>query len=140
MRGVSWEGREPASACSHLAHSPLPPRCSREPGMLWKQGERAGSEGSKLGARGASWGLPEAPGTQGPSITFGSLQLTPGTQGCSGSKGSELGVRGPSWEQEEPVGGFLRPMVVGTLKPSITFSSLPLLQLTPARSEVQATW
>ena len=51
VRGVSWEGGEPASACSHLAHSPLP-QCSRDPGMLWEQGEQAGSEGSKLGARG----------------------------------------------------------------------------------------
>ena len=41
VRGVSWEGGEPASACSHLAHSPLPP-------ML--QGSR-----DALGARGASW-------------------------------------------------------------------------------------
>ena len=33
-------------------------------------------------ARGASWGLPEAPGR---------------FQGCSGSKVSKLGVRGVSW-------------------------------------------
>ena len=49
---MCWEGGEPASACSHLAHSPLPPRGSRDPGMLWEQ----------AGARGASWGLPEANG------------------------------------------------------------------------------
>ena len=49
VRGVSWEGGRPASACSHLAHSPLPPRGSRDPGMLWKQGEQAGSKGSQLG-------------------------------------------------------------------------------------------
>ena len=67
---MCWEGGDPASACSHLAHSPLPPRGSRDPGMLWEQGE--------------------------------------------------------------PAGGFLRPMVVGTLKPSITFVSLPSLQLAPS--------
>ena len=67
VRGVSWEAGEPASACSHLAHSPLPPRGSRDPGILWEQGEQAGSDGSKLEARGVSWGLPEAPGRfQGP--------------------------------------------------------------------------
>ena len=96
VRGVSWEGGKPASACSHLAHSPLPPRGSRDPGMLWEQGEQAG-------------------------------------------------------EQGEPAGGFLRPMVVGTLKPSIAFVSLPSLQFAPARSQlapssfqvrsqVRATW
>ena len=64
---VSWEGGEWASAYSHLAHSPLPPRGSRDPGILWEQGEQAGSKRSKLGVRGASWGLPEAPGRfQGP--------------------------------------------------------------------------
>ena len=55
-RGVCWEGGKPASACSHLAHSPLPP--PEAPGT---QG-CSGSKGSKLGARGASWGLPEANG------------------------------------------------------------------------------
>ena len=30
--------------------------------MLWEQGEQAVSEGSKLGARGVSWGLPGALG------------------------------------------------------------------------------
>ena len=59
---MSSEGGEPASACSHLAHSLLPSRRSRDTGILWEQGEQAGSEGSKLGARGASWGLSEAPG------------------------------------------------------------------------------
>ena len=39
---------------------------------------------------------------------------------------------GASWEQGEPAGGFLRPMVVGTLKPSITFILLPSLQLAPS--------
>ena len=61
---MCWEGGEPASASSHLAHSPLPPQR----------------------------------------------------------------LQGPR-EQGEPAGGFLRPMVVGTLKPSITFVSLPSLQL-----------
>ena len=73
MRGVCWEGGEPASACFHLAHSPLPPQ--------------------RL---------------QGPRDALGA-----------------------SWEQGEPAGGFLRPMVVGTLKPSITFVSLPSLQFAP---------
>ena len=45
VRGVSWEGGEPASACSHLAHSPLPPNA---PGTQ-------GCSGSKRGVRGASW-------------------------------------------------------------------------------------
>ena len=40
------------------------------------------------------------------------------------------------WEQGEPAGGFLRPMVVGTLKPSITFSSFPSLQLAPTPSQL----
>ena len=74
---MCWEGGEPASACSHLAHSPLPPQ--------------------RL---------------QGPR--------------------DALGARGASWEQGEPAGSFLRPMVVGTLKPSITFVSLPSLQLAPS--------
>ena len=42
VRGVSWEGGEPASACSHLAHNPLPSRGSRDPGILSEQGEQAG--------------------------------------------------------------------------------------------------
>ena len=89
MRGVSWEGGEPASACSHLAHSLLTPRGSRDPGILWEQ---AGSKGSKLQ-------LPEAPGRfQGPSITFGSLQLAPSLlQGLQGPRDA-LGARGASWE------------------------------------------
>ena len=58
--------------------------------MLWEQGEQAGSEGSKLGAGGASWGLSEAPGRfQGPR--------------------DGLGARGVSWEQGKQAGGFLRP-------------------------------
>ena len=65
-----------------------------------------------------SWGLPEAsgssrdPGTQGPSITFGSLQLTPACSQLAPSllQGSReaLGARGVSWEQGEQAGGFLR--------------------------------
>ena len=39
--------------------------------MLWEQGEQAGSEGSKLGARGVSWGLPEALGSLGPQEALG---------------------------------------------------------------------
>ena len=50
------------------------PRCSRDPGMLWEQGEQAGSEGSKLGARGVSWGLPEALGGLGPREALGGLR------------------------------------------------------------------
>ena len=49
---MCWEGGEPASACSHLAHSPLPPQ--RLQGPRDALGAR--------GARGASWGLPEANG------------------------------------------------------------------------------
>ena len=55
---MCWEGGEPASACSHLAHSPLlggPPEAPGTQGC-------SGSKWSKLGARGASWGLPEANG------------------------------------------------------------------------------
>ena len=93
--------------------------------MLWEQGEQAGSEGSKLGARGASWGLPEAPGRfQGPRHALGARGASwewgeqagskgsklgaswgpskvPRTQGCSGSKGSKLGA---SWGPREVPG------------------------------------
>ena len=56
VRGVSWEGGEPASACSHLAHSPLPPMLQgpRDAlgarGASWERGEQVGSKGSELGA------------------------------------------------------------------------------------------
>ena len=33
-----------------LPIAPCPPRGSRDPGMLWEQGEQAGSKGSQLGA------------------------------------------------------------------------------------------
>ena len=71
--------------------------------------------------------------TQGPSITFGSLLLTPSL--LQGPRDA-LGAREASWEQGEPAGSFLRPMVVGTLKPSITFRSLGSLQLAPAHSQL----
>ena len=57
----------------------------------------SGSKGSKLGVRGASWELPEAPGRFQES------------QKCSGSKGSKLGVRGASWELPEAPGRFQEP-------------------------------
>ena len=71
--------------------------------------------------------------TQGPSITFGSLLLTPSL--LQGSRDA-LRARGASWEQGEPAGSFLRPIVVETLKPSITFHSLGSLQLAPAHSQL----
>ena len=40
-------------ACFSLV--PLLPACCRDPGMLWEQGEKAGSKGSNLRARGVSW-------------------------------------------------------------------------------------
>ena len=79
--------------------------------MLWEQGEQAGSKGSKLegkvpgtqecsgskgsklGARRASWGLPEAPGRfQGSRDALGAkgASLEQGKQ--AGSKGSKLGA------------------------------------------------
>ena len=71
-----WETLKPSITFGSLQRTPA---CSRDPGMLWEQG-------SKLGARGASWGLPEAPGRfQGPR--------------------DALGAKGASWEQ---AGGFLR--------------------------------
>ena len=64
--------------------------------MLRGQGEQAVSEGSKLVARGASWGLPKAPGRfQGPRDAQG--------------EGSKLGARGVSWEHWEQAGDFLKP-------------------------------
>ena len=50
--GILWKQGELTSAHSSLL--PLLPACSRDQGY-------SGSKGSKLGARGVSWGLPEAP-------------------------------------------------------------------------------
>ena len=129
-RGASWEQGEQAGGSRKVPGTQEPsitfgslqltpsllqgPRDALEAnwewaGVSWEWGERAGSKGSKLGA---FWGSRKVPGTQGPSITFGSLLLAPawsqlasGTQGCSGSK---LGARGVSWEQGDQAWGFLR--------------------------------
>ena len=97
---MSWKQGEQAGGFLR------PQEGSRDPGMLWEQGEqgwgflrpqgcsaRKGSKGSKLGARGVSWGLPEAPGRfQRPRDGLGA-----------------------SWEQ---AGGFLRPQE-GTRDPGM---------------------
>ena len=58
--------------------------------MLWEQGEQAGSKGSKLGVRGASWGLPEAC-----------------PERLQGSRDA-LGAMGVSWGLPEAPGRFQR--------------------------------
>ena len=73
------------------------------------EGERAGSKeskGSKLGVRGASWGMlyyvlgsPPPLWGQGVRGSKGSELGARGIKlGARGSKGSELGARGVSWE------------------------------------------
>ena len=48
-----WE--QAGSKGSKLGGSLRSQEGSRDPGMLWEQGEQAGSEGSELGAGGVSW-------------------------------------------------------------------------------------
>ena len=69
--------------------------------MLWEQGEQAGSEGSKLGARGVSWGLPEALGGLGPWERAG-VNWSLGRPWEASGLGSEL-------EQTGASGGLGRP-------------------------------
>ena len=87
----------------------------RELGASWSElggWRELGASWERAAARGMSW-----------SELGGWREL--------GSKLEQGEQAGASWEQGEPAGGFLRPMVVGTLKPSITFVSLPSLQLAP---------
>ena len=67
--------------------------------MLWEQGEQAGSEGSKLGARGVSWGLPEALGGLEPRKALGGL-----------GPWERAGVNWSLWEAS---GGLGRPLALG---------------------------
>ena len=54
-----------------------PQEGSRDPGMVWEQGKQAEREGSKLGVRGASWRLLEAPGRfQGPRDGLGAREAS----------------------------------------------------------------
>ena len=81
-----------------------------ELGVSWRELGVSWSEGSELGGwreLGASWSKGSELGGRGAYQNWGTLKLAPT---CS-----EV---------------FL-PMVVGTLKPSITFGSLSSLQLTP---------
>ena len=67
----------------HSITYPYPALAIGSEGNELRVREQAGSEGSELGARGVSWGLPEASGrSQGPRDA----------QGASWGEGSELGA------------------------------------------------
>ena len=101
-----WAGREgsqlqlaptlPIAPCPQRLQGPRDALGAR--GASWEWGEWAGSKGSELGA---SWGSRKDPGTQGPSITFGSVQLAPSS--LQGPRDA-LGARGASWEQGKSAG------------------------------------
>ena len=63
------------------------------------EGERAESEGSELGARGASWGMLYYVLGSPPSLWGQGARGSKGSKlGASGSNGSKLESRGASWE------------------------------------------
>ena len=119
--GASWsKGNELEQAGSKLEQAGRLERA----GSKLEQGEQAGVSWEA----GESWEQAGSELEQGEQLAA-TLPIAP--QRLQGPRDA-LGARGASWEQGEPAGGFLRPMVVGTLKPSITFVSHPSLQLAPS--------